>query len=380
LFVLSIERPTRTHWLLYALASVFAIYAHVFGILVVASHWGSLVFLRRREVPWKGLFASTSIIGVLASPLAILLFIRSTEPSAPLAWAPKPTFHHIYTLFYSLVGLADFSGAPGGKPVVAAYFLVCCVALVSGIGMWRSIGRSLKTWRVELPFACLFVPIVLTLAVSMVKPIFVSKYLLICLPFLLLLAANGIQSIKPKSVAVAVLVSTAGLTTIGLPSYYKFRARDHEWESVTAHILEQSKPGDAAIFYIAPGRLCFDYYRAKYRGAKKDVHVVYPEFADEDRDAIVLRDTPPMRSDLADYVATRHHRVWVVLYHDDFAFTSGLSHRIQDSLYGKYRKVQKIVTEGPWPYERVTLLLYADGTDDRNVTSSAQSGKAPVEQ
>jgi mannosyltransferase len=132
-FLMSMERPIRRNWFLYVLTGALVIYAHVFGILVLAAHWGSLVFLRRREVPWKGLLASTAAVGLLASPVGILLFARASEPNVPLAWAHRPTLYNIYELFCSLAGNADFRDAPGCKPIVAAYFVVCLVTFLSGI-------------------------------------------------------------------------------------------------------------------------------------------------------------------------------------------------------------------------------------------------------
>jgi hypothetical protein len=190
----------------------------------------------------------------------------------------------------------------------------------------------------------------------------------------MLLAAKGIQSIKPRWLAGVALLTTVSLPASVLTSYYQFRSRNHEWKTVTDHVLVQARPGDAVIFYVAPRRLCFDYYRAKYEGSSKGLDVVYPEFGDENRDPSALLYMPPMRSDLTDYVATRYRRVWVVLYHDEFAFTSGLSRRIQDSLSAKYHNMQESTAEGQ--NERVRLLLYANGSDDQEASPSGLNHEA----
>jgi hypothetical protein len=316
------------------LTGALVIYAHVFGILVLAAHWGSLVFLRRREVPWKGLLASTAAVGLLASPVGILLFARASEPNAPLAWAHRPTLYNIYELFCSLTGNADFRDAPGCKPIVAAYLVICLVTILSGAHIWRSSGRSFEAWRPGFLLSCLFLPILLTFSISTVRPVFVNKCLLVSTTF----NATGSEEDSVDKAQMArggALLTTVSLPASVLTSYYQFRSRNHEWKTLTDYVLVQARPGDAVIFYVAPGRLCFDYYRAKYRGSSKGLDVVYPEFGDEKRDPSALLYMPPMRSDLTDYVATRYRRVWVVLYHDEFAFTSGLSRRIQDFTFCK---------------------------------------------
>ena len=44
-FVKSIEQPTWTHWSVYGLTTVFAIYSHFFAGLLMAGQWISLLFL-----------------------------------------------------------------------------------------------------------------------------------------------------------------------------------------------------------------------------------------------------------------------------------------------------------------------------------------------
>ena len=63
LFVKCIEQPASRHWFFYVLASVLAIYSHLFAVLLLPAHWASLVFLGRRKAPWAGMVASSLAIG-----------------------------------------------------------------------------------------------------------------------------------------------------------------------------------------------------------------------------------------------------------------------------------------------------------------------------
>lgn len=380
LFVRCIERPLGRNWLGYVLASVLAIYAHVFAVLVLASHLASVLFLRRQEVPWKKLLASTAMIGALASPVGILILNRMQEPSAPLAWVHKPTFGTVCRVFWSLSGgtFGLRSALVVGMLLTTSYFVVCLIALLDGMKVWRASGRSFAAWRLGLPFSCLMIPITLSLAVSFVKPVFVDRYLIICLPALTLMAAKGIQSIKPRWSAVAVAASIASLAIVATVPYYQFRSHNREWKTATGYILEQAQPGDAIIFFVAPGRLLFDYYRrGEYRGSDATLNVLYPEFGDENRDPNVLTYLPPLDSSLLDRAASRYQRVWLVLFHDEFAFTNPVSQRIQGSLSAHYRKIQESRFEGN--HERVVLLLYAiDDADQKPNNQTAAGGGLPA--
>jgi len=296
---------------------------------------------------------------------------------APLAWVPRPTLRIVGGLFWLLTGNTSFAPNPSvrdalrGVPLLASYFALCFVALVCAVKVWRTSGRSFQTWRLGLLFSWLFVPIALTVAGSFLKPVFVSKYLIVCMPPITLLAAIGIQSIKRRWTRAAAVVAVVCMAVVALPHYYQFRSRNHEWRAATDYILSQARPGDAFIFFVAPGRLLFDYYHGTSGGSATDIDVVYPEFRDENENPKVLVYLPRVRSDLLDYVASHNRRVWLVLFHDEYAFTSGVSHQLQESLASKYRKVQENRFEGY--HERVALLLYAYNSIDQQVHSGVLS-------
>ncbi|MEO8725849.1 MAG: glycosyltransferase family 39 protein, partial [Acidobacteriaceae bacterium] len=95
-FIKSIEGPSRKNWLLYSSFSVFAVYAHIFAVLVLFAQLASLAFLRRRELPWKGVCSSAIAVGIFTSPVAWLIVVRSRAPLVPLDWIPGPSIRHIY--------------------------------------------------------------------------------------------------------------------------------------------------------------------------------------------------------------------------------------------------------------------------------------------
>jgi mannosyltransferase len=351
-FVRGMEQPSRKNWCGYVLASVLAIYAHIFAVLVVAAQLASLVFLRRQDVPWKRLIASVAAIAALASPAGILLV---HEPGSPLAWVHKLSFGALSRLFWSLAGSSHYglkAALVAGIALCLGYFGLIVVFLVRGIQVWRACGPSFESWRMGFVFSWLLVPILLTVVVSTVTPVLVDRYLIVCLPALAMVAAKGIQSFGTKG-SVAVLVGMVGLAVLALLPYWQSRSHNREWQSVTGTIVSQARPGDAIIFFIAPGRLLFDYYRAQPRGLGKGPDVLYPEFGKE------TADLPP-DGPLLDRASSRYQRVWLVLYHDEFAFTNPVSRQIQGFLSAKFQKVQESQFDGSFNFERVEVLLYAN--------------------
>ena len=196
----------------------------------------------------------------------------------------------------------------------------------------------------------------LALAISLVQPMFMSRYLLICAPPLVLLGAQGIRSLKPAPISVLALIIVVGLAAQRLPQYYQHRHSYQEWKLVTSYVLNQSRAGDGTIFCIAPGRLLFDYYQDRYQIVfPKYLDLVYPEPGDEGKDPKVLDYLPPLNSSLLDSAVTQHPRIWLMVYHDTFAVTEEARDRIEASLRTRYRDVQKTKFGG------VTVLLYSNG-------------------
>ena len=380
-FVAYVERPSRMNWWGYVCVSVLAIYSHIFAVLVLASHWASLIFLRREKIPWKGVLTSSATTGVLATPVALFIYARARGPESPLLGMPKLTSHTIYEIFYSLVGASV--GGSSGKAIVITYSVVCALAVLGGIRLWRRSGKCFETWRLGFLVMWLLLPIGLVVAVSIaLKPVLMLKYFLICLPPLLLLAAKGIQSIRPRVLAGIALAAAVALPASALPLYYQTRSRNQVWKIATDYILVRARPGDAAIFCAAPGRLAFDYYRSRYRqdGHAATPNVVYPEFTDQDPRA--LKYWPPMNSGWIDYVDTHYSRVWIVVSHNSDDLHHRVNRLVAQPLSARYPVVEECTIGGGaecktastgsnlgiWSGSEVTLFLYSKAKVGQNLT------------
>ena len=369
-FVRSIEEKGWQNWVAYAGISVLAIYAHLFGAFVLAAHWMSLLFRSYRGVPWKGLFSSTVAIGVLSVPLAELVVQRSRHTAVPFSWVPRPTLHGIYDVFYTLSGNGEFAGSEGGKPIVLAYLLACIAAISWGAIMWRR-KRAEEFWRVGFLFSWLFIPLFLVLLISLRQSMFLNRYLLICVPALVLLAAAGIGTIKRRDLMIAAALLMLCLSVSGISQYYHFRGGRQEWKSATEYILTQAHPGDTIIFHIAPGRLLFDYYADRYfSSSRPQLDISFPKFKDEKDNPTALEYSPPLRNEILDATDSRS-RVWLILYQDEWSFTSEMSLRLRTRLAAKHAEAQER------KFEKITVIFYS-GLSDRYSTNGISGSNRPL--
>lgn len=367
-FILSIQQPSRRNLILYVLVSSLALYAHIYGALVIAAQAGSLIFLKRSDIKnWRGLIGSAAAVGVAASPLLALMIDRSRHPWLPLDWLTRPTLHDIYDKFYSLAGNTEFPGSHGGKVVLTAYAIVCALPLISWTRSWRT-GRSLERWGTAFLASWLVLPIGLALAASFVQPMFLSRYLIICIPALVLLAGRGIASLQPASLSATALAVLVILAAQRLPQYYEHRSEFRQWKAVTDDLVSRSQPGDAALFCIAPGRLLFDYYRDRYhQSAPGYVSVIYPAAANAAVDPRALDYLPPLDAGALGVKVRSHDRVWLVLYHDFFSETRTMGDRMRAALAADYRDVQTTTFDG------VSVALYSNSNTHQVITPGAET-------
>ena len=350
-FVLSLKFPTRRNWSFYIATSVLSIYAHLFGVLVLASQAFSLIFLRRRQHPWMPPLVSAGVIGILTTPLAVLIYRRASNPYVPFSWVPKPTLHGIYDLFYSLAGNADFPTSRGGKSILVVCFAMCLLALMPLVKSWHR--HSWELWCVGLLVSWLFVPLALILLISVFQPMMVNRYLLICVPAVSLLVARGIQMVRLPWLRLATFMIILGLASLRIASYYQHRVAFQEWKVVTNRVLTEARPGDGVMFCVAPGRLLFEYYRAHYYGTRQiDFDTIYPTFNGGANDLNQLAYLPFLSDDLLHSLSLHYSRVWLVLYHDHFLVTQAARDRIQASLSNSYLSSEESRIDG------VTVILY----------------------
>ena len=254
-FLQGLRDGSRKNWKRYIVASTLAIYAHLFAVFVLVAHWVFFLLLARKWAPWRRLVPSTAAIAFLALPMELFV-VLSKMGYLHIYWVPRTTMRSVYDL------LGCFAGRPpqvflpphGQVLLLCAYSIpmVLAVLALARSCPW-SIDRT-ETWYLTFFATWLAVPILLTLAISMRKPVFVDKYLIICLPPFVLLGSYGFSRFRRGWPVIALLCVIAGLTARGLLTYYKSPGQD--WRGIAQYILSNQQPGDAAAFFP-------DYYSEK---------------------------------------------------------------------------------------------------------------------
>ena len=142
----------------------------------------------------------------------------------------------------------------------------CCsrCSLPAATRPWPLFGRAAGGARGSVA-AWLIVPVVLSFAVSFVQPMFVSYYLIICIPALVLFGAAAIARLRRPLVAGALVAPLVWLSATYLLPFY---ARDsvENWRDPTRYVLAATRAGDGIVFFPDGGRKPFGVLRASGRG------------------------------------------------------------------------------------------------------------------
>lgn len=325
----SSRSSTRT-WVSYVVTAVLAAYTHFFAILAILAHWVSLALVRPNGVAWKRAAQSAAAICIFLVPIAAFVLLGHADSAE---WISKPTVRRVEYLVYSIMGGDNTSGAR-----LFAYPVYAVVLFAAGAAarrMWRTPAHERDVEHLALVIAGASLPIVLVLAVSVVKPIFVDKYLMECLPFAVLLLAIGVDALRPRALAYGALFFMLVLSAHGTAEYFRHTDKD-DWRSATRYVFASAHSGDAALFFPRYTVTPFEYYRAPFDSSATRVAVVYPGILGDGDVGTALS-----------AVRHRYSRLWAVFNQDGKAGVV-----VRDSLARRYPLL------GDRQFTGVRVLLY----------------------
>lgn len=259
--------PARGPWAAYAAGSAGALLLHAAGVLWLIA--GSLILLaivagagsHRRAVLKNGVVVTAVVLAVWL-PLLTLLARWMYWTAVKGYWVPPPSAEWIGNAIEAvyLGRISDvvmFAPGPAALPGLGL-----ALAALAAFGAWRLRRRPLML--AALAAALLVLPAALLIA-SLVRPVFLPRYLLWSAPPFFVLAGLGIAALPARAFAAAL----AALTAAGLwnlAPYYGFEAKPR-WDLAARHIAERLGPDDAVLLTAPSMRLVFEPYYRRFGGA-----------------------------------------------------------------------------------------------------------------
>ena len=208
--VLQAEPGRRRRWLVgYGVGIAALGVLNIFGLLLVPAHAVTVAVacrrglrdpdVRRLAIGWL----AAAVAGMaVASPLLVFGWLQRGQ----IAWLGVNT---------SSSGLNTLFSLSGSFLVTTVVLAVIAVALVLSTEISKKRRRAAWPWSLaELSLPWLIVPPLVLLVVSMVQPVYTSRYILICLPALALIGGAAAASYGRFAGAIALgVVLIAGATT-----------------------------------------------------------------------------------------------------------------------------------------------------------------------
>lgn len=291
-FIRSLKRDSESGQLAsYVASATGTVYAQLFGIFALPSQWLSLFLFRPYRRVAIRLTACIVVVGLLSVPA---FYFSIFGHHGNQSWIPRTSPHSLSDMLLCLSGAFDGQITVVTGVLAALYILGVMLALLPWPQRdWGARGYLLLS---------IGVPIGLTIVVSAVKPLFVSRYLLAGLPLFALLAAIGFQRLKP-SFALSIVVAISLLSLVEVSAYYRAPAIQ-DWRGAVEYVAGHAQPGDMLVVY--DGGPPVEYYVSHYDHGK-----TYPAQVIESR---VNRNWHPVKELNALFGtgdATPRHRVWL---------------------------------------------------------------------
>jgi mannosyltransferase len=329
-FVAALREPSRRNRFRYVLASVLAVYAHLYALLLLAAHWLSV---RRGKDPTRSHPLGRAWIWIALASSPLITFAAKTG-AGPIRWIQRPGIHDV-------LNFAEQVAGNDGLPLLFLYAAACLVAIIPQgklPGLPRADARS-DGWTVRFLLIWLFFPVALILLLSLARPLFLGRYFTFCLPALIILAAAGLARLRPAWLLSLSLAAILLFSLHGTFSYY-----DHDFdlerdgsEAATSYILDHAQSGDAILFHIAEARVPYEFFKSLRAGTSAGgvatgPEIIYPRHGDN----LDYRDfSGKPTSEFVRSVPGQYSRVWLVLTSNENHGQPDASTQMLNSIFGE---------------------------------------------
>jgi len=249
--------PVWRSWVPYVVCASLALYAHYFGLLLVACQTlGSAAYALWLGGRWRRPVVAAVLIGVAYLPWMPQLW---ADLGGGPSWILSPSVSAPWTFLEFLFNRSS---------ALAAFALALYASLA--IGTFRGEASKARMWRTPGAFlaAWLCLPVALALLVSLLlNPVFTMRNLIICLPAAYLLMARALLRLPlsgPLMAGVAVAVPCLLLMHTVFTLEYYWRPTKQQFREATAFVAahESESPG-ALLVGNAHNPAYLDYYLEK---------------------------------------------------------------------------------------------------------------------
>ena len=309
-FTRGLVDPSRANRIGHVIASALAVYAHFFAALVLVAQVLTVLLFRERRRSLRLLAADMALVTLAVVPLAAFVFFGDR---GQVDWIPELSAQGIRSALLDLSGMPStpamllLAGLIGAGVTFA--FLRQPPGATPDKAVDGDLGRVAPSWQIGFVLLWFVLPIAGAVAISVFKPLLISRYLLVALPGLALLTAAALTSLPWRLLVGAATAVVLVLAVVEVMAWY---SADPETSYVAkaSYVADHAGPDDGIVFYAPTVIRPFGYYAGYYDAGEKRVspEVIYPDkywlgYSRTQYDPPVERITE---------AAATHDRVWLV--------------------------------------------------------------------
>src|SRR3954447_13368893 len=223
----------------YGATAACACYVHLYTLFVVAAHVGSLALVDPARTPWARLRRSARWFSLLIVPMLLWL---AAGPSEQLGWIARPSPVGFVAVALQIVG---------GGLVALVLFALVATTVVRFSRSWTREWRTRAQWAVGLGLLWIVMPFVLSALVStVVKPIFLARYMIVVTPAVALVAAAALTRLRSRHIAMGALsvILIGSLVTIDR----SYGGNKTNWRDAVDYMAANARPNDGVV--ICPAK------------------------------------------------------------------------------------------------------------------------------
>jgi mannosyltransferase len=276
-FIESCRNPKLLNLALYVITTTLAIYSHNLAMLILPAQGAAVLFLQRKTN--AALFRIVSALCstcVLVLPLfAIAFHFYQGGANWIAAGIGPPGLHSLREVAVSFAG-AIAPPRIRQRPLEVLFAAGLIMYLERFVTAIRN--RSAELGSYALVVSAFAIPIALLMGISQIFPMFIVRYVLICLPFLLLMVAVGWVRYCQRWVAALGLTLLVLLSLWSDQFYYSNPAKP-PWREAIQYITDNARYSDKVAFAPAYVRFEFEHNLQRFGSSGKQLTIIYPRWS-----------------------------------------------------------------------------------------------------
>ncbi len=234
---------------------------HYFFFVLVAALLALAAVDLRRSPAFFRRWTALALLAMVPLAIWLLWFFSTGSPSLGIGWIRAPVLGDIPLTLWNLA--SGFGGIADPPSTLLGLVLV----LIVGIGL----AGAARGLGLRFALVGLLLPIIGVWLISQRRPVYVDRYFVVVLPFVVALVALGVDSLARRisrggtrkvvwvlaAVAAGLVVLSAGLTVHTAPKFSK-----EDWRGLSAFLKSQAADVDALSLSEPEIALPLGYYFA----------------------------------------------------------------------------------------------------------------------